>query len=103
KDIELLDDDITAPTPPSLRGRFEVIRAANILNQSYFSTQQLREAVRHLRDRLVGPGAFLLIVRTEKGTDNNHGSLFCLDDHGSFEVRARIGRGSELEDLVLSI
>jgi hypothetical protein len=102
KDIELLDDDITVPTPPSLRGRFEVIRAANILNPGYFSTQQLREAVKHLRDRLVGPGAFLLIVRTE-GTDSNHGSLFCLDDTGSFEVRARIGRGSELEDLVLSI
>ena len=103
KDIELLDDDITAPTPPSLRSRFEVIRAANILHRSYFSTQQLREAVRNLRDRLVGPGAFLLIVRTETGTESNHGSLFCLDDNGSFEVRARIGRGSELEDLVLSI
>jgi len=102
KDIELLDDDITAPTPPSLRGRFEVIRAANILNPGYFSTQQLREAVRNLRDRLVGPGAFLLIVRTE-GTDSNHGSVFCLGDNGSFEVLARIGKGSELEDLVLSI
>jgi hypothetical protein len=100
KDIELLDDDITAPTPPSLKGRFEVIRAANILNLCYFSTQQLREAVRHLRDRMVGPGAFLLIVRT---TDSNHGSLFRLDDNGSFEVRARVGKGSEIEDLVLSI
>jgi hypothetical protein len=103
KDIELLDDDITAPTPPSLRSRFEVIRAANILNRSYFSDQQLREAIIHLRDRLVGPGAFLLIVRTEHGSDSNNGSLFCLRDNGSFEVRARVGRGSELEDLVLSI
>lgn len=102
KDIELLDDDITAPTPPSLRGRFEVIRAANILNPGYFSTQQLREGVRQLRDRLVGPGAFLLIVRTE-GADSNQGSLFRLNDNGSFNVQARIGRGSELEDIVLNL
>jgi hypothetical protein len=102
KDIELLDDDITRPSPPHLRGRFEVIRAANILNRLYFSTQQLREAVRSLRDRLIGPGAFLLIVRTER-TGSNHGSVFCLGDNGSFEVLKRVGRGSEIEDIVLSI
>jgi len=102
KDIELLDDDITKPTPPNLRSRFEVIRAANILNQTYFSAQQLREAVRNLRDRLVGAGAFLVIVRTEE-TGINHGSVLRLGDNGSFEVLARVGRGSEIEDIVLSI
>ena len=102
KDIELLDDDITEPTPPHLRGRFEVVRAANILNRGYFSTQQLREVVKNLRDRLVGPGAFLIIVRTEE-RGINHGSVLRLGDHGSFEVLARVGRGSEIEDIVLSI
>ena len=102
KDIELLDDDITEPTPPYLKGRFDVIRAANILNSGYFSNPQLREAVRGLRDRLAGPGAFLLIVRTE-GTNSNHGTIFRLGDNGSFEVMARVGRGSELEAIVLSI
>jgi hypothetical protein len=101
-DIELLDDDIMQPTPPQLRGRFEVVRAANILNRGYFSTQQLRESVRNLRDRLAGPGAFLIIVCTEE-TGRNHGTLFRLGHEGSFEVQTRVGRGSEIEDIVLSI
>ena len=101
KDIELLDDDITQPTPPQLRGRFEVIRAANILNRGYFSIHELREAVRSLRDQLAGPGNFLIIVRTDE-TGSNHGSVFRLDDKGSFEMLARVGRGSEIEDIVLS-
>jgi len=102
KDIELLDDDITQPTPPQLRGRFEVIRAANILNRGYFSIHQLREAVRNLRDRLAGPGTFLIIVRTDE-TGSNHGSVLRLGHTGSFEVLTRVGRGSEIEDIVLSI
>ena len=102
KDIELLDDDITQPTPSQLRGRFEVIRAANILNRDYFSVSQLREAVRNLRGRLVGPGTFLVIVCTEE-TGGNHGSVFRLGQTGSFEVLTRVGRGSEIEDIVLSV
>ena len=102
KDIELLDDDITQPTPPQFRGRFEVIRAANILNRDYFPIHQLREAVRNLRDRLVEPGTFLIIVRTDE-SGSNHGSVFRLGHKGSFEVLTRVGRGSEIEDIVLSI
>jgi hypothetical protein len=101
KDIELLDDDIMAATPDHLKRRFEVIRAANILNRGYFPTQQLRAAVRNLRDRLIGPGAFLLIVRTEE--TGNHGSIFSLNANGSFGVLERVGSGSEIEDIVLSI
>jgi hypothetical protein len=102
KDIELLDDDITQPTPPQLRSRFEVIRAANILNRDYFSIPQLREAVRNLRSRLVGPGTFLIIVCTEE-PGSNHGTVFRLGPLGSFDVLTRVGRGSEIEDIVLSI
>ena len=102
KDIELLDDDITQPTPPQLRSRFEVIRAANILNRDYFSIPQLCEAVRNLRGRLVGPGTFLIIVCTEE-TGSNHGSVFRLGHRGSFEMLTRVGRGSEIEDIVLSV
>ena len=102
KDIELLDDDITQPSSPQLRRRFDVIRAANILNRDYFPVPQLREAVINLRSRLVGPGTFLIVVCTED-TGSNHGSVFRLDRTGAFEVLARIGRGSEIEDIVLAI
>ncbi len=101
KAIELLDDDITKPTPRHLQGQFEVIRAANILNWCYFTSRQLRDCVENLRDRLVGPGGLLLIVRTEHG-NGNHGSVFRLNEKGSFDLVSRVGKGSEIEDLVLS-
>lgn len=101
-DIELLDDDILAPTPTHLQRRFEVIRAANILNRGYFSKEQLRTAVTHLRDRLVGDGSFFLVVRTDE-TATNNGTLFLLNADGTFRVVERIGAGSEIEDIVLSL
>ena len=101
-DIELLDDDILAPTPAHLQRRFEVIRAANILNRGYFSKEQLRTAVTHLRDRLVGDGSFFLVVRTDE-TATNNGTLFSLSADGTFRAVERIGSGSEIEDIILSL
>ncbi len=102
RDIELLDDDILAPNPPSLQRRFDVIRAANILNRSYFPTEQLRVAISHLRERLTGAGACLLIVRTDESSTNN-GTLFSLNPDETFSVVAQMGKGSEVEDIVLSL
>lgn len=102
KEIELLDDDIAEPTSPHLMRRFEVIRAANILNWSYFTAEQLRDGVKHLCERLTGPGGLLLIVRSEDA-NGNHGSVFRLNEKGALEVVERIGRGSEIESVVLSI
>lgn len=102
KDIELLDDDIFQPTPATLRRRFDVVRAANILNLDYFPPQQLREGVAHLCERLTGPGAILVVVRTEH-SGLNHGSLFRLNENGSFSLLERVGRGSEIEDIVLAL
>lgn len=101
-DIELLDDDILAPNPPSIQRQFDVIRAANILNRSYFPAEQLRVAIRNLRERLTGAGACLLIVRTDESMTNN-GSLFSLNPDGTFSVVERMGTGSEVEDIVLSL
>ncbi len=101
-DIELLDDDIFAPSPPCLKGRFDVIRAANILNLAYFPRPRLQEAVRNLRIRLSGPSALLVVVRTLDAGDN-HGTIFRLDDQGRFQPVERIGRGSEIEREVLDV
>jgi hypothetical protein len=91
-DIELLDDDILAPTPAHLQRRFEVIRAANILNRGYFSKEQLRSAVTHLRERLLGDGSFFLVVRTDE-TATNNGTLFLAEGgrniQGSSNVSVR--------------
>jgi hypothetical protein len=98
RSIELVENDIFAPTP-SFFDRFDLIRAANILNRGYFSTEQLDAAVANIRSYCRGPGALLLVVRSN-GTKHD-GSLFELGADRKFALKARVGRGSEIEALIL--
>ncbi|WP_239025347.1 ATP-binding protein [Rhodoligotrophos defluvii] len=97
--IELVDSDVLL-CEPGFVGQFDFIRAANLLNAGYFTTGQLGRAVDNLRRYCRAAGALLLVVRTvETGHD---GTLFELDEHGRFRVTARVGRGAEVEALVLA-
>ncbi|MFV0298288.1 MAG: hypothetical protein ACK5JT_19460, partial [Hyphomicrobiaceae bacterium] len=100
--ITWTEDDLLASPNPGFAQRFDVVRAANILNIAYFSAPQLTTALRNLRQRLKGPGARLIVNRTLLD-DTNHGTMFQLDQDGRFRAEARIGTGSEIEDLVLSL
>ena len=71
---------------------FDVIRAANILNVSYF-----RRMISNLKMRLSKHG--LLIVCRTKADRSNHGTIFQLQGD-SFTALGRIGDGSEVEQLV---
>jgi hypothetical protein len=99
--LSFTDDDILAPNPEHLRGRFNAIRVANLLNHSYFDAAQLRRAVDNLKDRLMGAGSFLIVNRTH-ADGNNHGTIFRLSEANNFEIVARMRDGSEIEDIVLS-
>ncbi len=99
--IRFLQDDLFADSP-ELNGRFDVVRAANVLNLVYFDRDRICAAVRNLTRRLKGPGALLVVNRTDEAGVNN-GSLFELGAAGSYRVAARIGAGSEVEDVVLSL
>jgi hypothetical protein len=94
--IELVEDDIFVARP-ELRGRFHAVRAANILNESYFDDVRLRAAVATLRERLQ-PGGLLIVCRTHDD-GSNHGSVFRADG-GGWTVVDRIGGGSEIERLI---
>ncbi len=99
--IELVENDIFTSTASFIR-RFDFIRAANILNLGYFSEHELSRALDNIRSYCSGPGAMLLVTRGgERG--GNDGTLFELREKGCFAVLSRIGRGSEVEDLVLSL
>lgn len=100
--VTLLDDDIFGPTPLTLTRRFDVVRAANILNRDYFDPSTLRLGVDRLKERLVGPGALLAIVRTEHD-GLNHGSIFQLRNDGTFVIVDKVGRGSEIEEIVVNL
>ena len=94
--VTVIEDDIFLRRP-ELHGRFHVLRAANILNRAYFDDEQLRAGVATLRERL-RPGGLLIVCRTHDD-GANHGSIVRASDEG-WIVAARIGYGSEIEDLI---
>jgi hypothetical protein len=98
--IDLMENNVTIPEP-RLTGRFDLVRAANILNRHYFDHDSLLRAVANVRSYLREPGAHLLVVRTLGDTDH-HGSLMRLRQDGSLVVVARYGNGSEVEALFTS-
>jgi len=93
--ITLIESDITV-CDERLRGRFDLVRAANILNQHYFSRADLERAVTNVRSYLRGPGAWLLILRTNEDGEH-HASLMRMDPRGQLGVVGRYGKGSEVE------
>lgn len=100
-DLTFLNDDLGAENPADFIGKFDVIRAANILNIGYFSESVLIAFLQRLKERLKGAGAFLLICRTNLQGENN-ATLFKLNSHNKFEAVLRIGKGSEIENIVLA-
>lgn len=99
-DIDLIEDDVTEHRA-WLEGRFNLIRAANILNRDYFTPEVLAGACVNLRSYMAGPGSMLLIVRT-LGEDRQEGTLFSMTDDRRLAVIRRFGHGSEIESLALA-
>ena len=95
--IEWNEDDVLASNPERFVRRFDAIRASNILN--HIEAHQLQRAVGNLKERLAGPGARFIVNRTVKRS--NHASMFRLTDANRFEIEARLGKGSEIEGMVL--
>ena len=101
-DIAVEQDDITVENP-AFGGRFDFVRAANVLNRDYFDEPTLRRALSHVVSYLAGPGALLLVART-LGRDEHHGTLFEMTEQGHrFRIIEQYGDGSEVEGLVLEM
>jgi hypothetical protein len=105
--IELIEDDILANR--TIHDCFHVIRAANILNRSYFDEPTIIDISTNLGQRLV-EGGLLVVCRTSDDRDEkepvttlNNGSIFRRGGNKGFSVVSRIGRGSEVEDLVRAV
>jgi hypothetical protein len=97
--IEVVEDDILVNR--SYGRRFDVVRAANILNLQYFDRPTLTAMLLNLRERL-RDGGRLVVCRT-KHDNVNHGTVFGLDADRNLRVLARINEGSEIEALVMSL
>ena len=99
RSLTILDDDLLYPS--TLKNRFHAIRAANILNRSYFSDETLTVMIANLRSRL-RPFGLLVVCRTHDD-GSNHGTVFRLNSAEAFEVVSRMGNGSEIEDLIAAL
>lgn len=84
---------------PEWHAQFDVVRAANILNDSYFSPPILRRMFTHLSS-YVRPNGFLVLSRTMDDDNSTHGTIFTPMGDGKLSVVCRIGEGSELEYLI---
>jgi SAM-dependent methyltransferase len=98
EDCEVVEHDVFADRP-EWRRRFDVVRAANLLNLSYFPPDDIRHALRSLGGFLA-PGGLLVLCRTDIKTRRNDASILRAGE-GGFEVVVRLGEGSEVEELAL--
>jgi hypothetical protein len=95
--IKFLENDL-ANRSPEFDSRFDIVRAANVLNRSYFDSAKLRLMVDNLMAYARKPGGLIVINRThDDGT--NHGTFFEVATTGPRVVR-RIRSGSEIESLL---
>ncbi|SCA56216.1 hypothetical protein MTBPR1_20064 [Candidatus Terasakiella magnetica] len=78
---------------------FNVIRAANILNRSYFTEAQIFQAIKQLFS-LLDDGGFLIVVKSEDDGMNN-GAVYCKKEK-TFEHLGTINGGSDINELVRS-
>ncbi len=96
--IELVEDDLLVLSADPYAGRFDAVRAANLLNRGYFDEEALRRMVARLTARLK-PQGLLAVCRTEEdGT--NHATVFRQGEAGLTPL-ARLGHGSEVEELAV--
>ena len=89
-------DVLTEPTEC-----FDVIRAMNVLNPSYFDQRQLRTAVWNLIHSLKDGGLFVIGSNVEAGTTVNGGIYQKNGDH--LELRVTSGTGSQIDALVRAV
>lgn len=97
RSVKVVEDDLLAAG--AFAGHFDVVRAANVLNRSFFDDEALALMCANLHARLKREG--LLVVCSTDDGGVNHGTAFRLNAAGRLEVAARIGDGSAIEQLVL--
>ena len=97
KEIEVIPDDLMEGG--RFQACFDAVRATNVLNRAYFPEPILTLMITTLAER-VRDGGLLIIGRTEEET-GNHATVFRRSGT-AMSVQARLGRGSEVEALVLS-
>ncbi len=96
--LSFSEEDILLPPDLKEIEKYDVIRAANILNKVYFSNANMEKILSNLSCQLK-PGGMLIVCKTDN-TGRNHASLFLKKENG-FSLLKNLNGGSEIENLVL--
>jgi hypothetical protein len=94
--IEVVRDDVTEGG--RFEGRFDVVRAANLVQRSYFDEATLKRVIANLRDR-VREGGLLVLCQTLD--EANAATVFRRDGDQLVPVAA-LGDGIDVRDLALA-
>ena len=86
--------------PHEMNQPFDVIRASNVLNFSYFEPSEIARAIVNLRRRLRMDG--LLVINRSSGQTNQF-SIFRLTSENQFELVSEGNGGSEIREIVLGL
>jgi hypothetical protein len=97
-EVEIVRDDITVPG--RYPQRFDVIRAANLVQPAYFDERTLGTIAVNLRERLRDGGLLVLCRTAEDGL--NRATIFRRRGD-RLSVEASLNGGSEVEGLVLAL
>ncbi len=96
--ITIVEHDLN-DNKPEWQVQFDVVRAANVLNEAYFSRLVLKRMLAYLLS-YVKPNGFLVLARTRESDNSTHGTIYKISTDGKYCVVCRIGDGSELEDIM---
>lgn len=96
--IEVVRDDVSVAG--RFQSRFDVVRAANLVQPSYFDEAALRTILGNLRDR-VRDGGLLVVCRTTEDGENL-ATIFRREDDRLL-AEARMNGGTEVEAIALAL
>lgn len=102
QNMELVEDDLSRPAGNShWYNRFDVVRAANLLNRAYFNDQELGAMMRELGSRLK-EGGVLVVCRTWTEDGQNRATAFRRVAN-QLKIEGRILEGSDVEALATDL
>jgi hypothetical protein len=81
--------------------KYSVIRAMNVLNNSYFSNQELHTILKHIHNGLLEGGVFIVGSNQESGTVV-HGGIYKKTDKGFLKI-AESGNGAAIHEILVSL
>lgn len=94
----VIREDLFNPDP-RLDGPYDLVRACNILNLDYFTTDELTQLTRTLINRLAADG--LLVIARTRPDETNYASIYRRMHNGRLEVLEHINSPCDVHEICM--